>query len=117
MISDANLSKHRIDRSDLHARSSAQIAKLRRGDVVFTVWLNQWQTCEALDDLVSGLRPHHALKQLLENQARRHHHIGTHQGVFEGSNFRRVTFYVTAQSERPNAGVDQKSHDRERSDL
>ena len=51
--------------------------------MVFAIWLQQGQRCEALNDLCAGLRSGESLKQFLENQPGRDDDIGAHEGVLK----------------------------------
>ena len=85
--------------------------------MVFAIRLQQRKRCEALNDLCAGLRSGESLEQLLENQAGRDDNIGAHEGVLEQVNFRFRARGIAAQCERPNARVNEQSHERERSAL
>jgi hypothetical protein len=67
----AQLSQKRVDCSDLHAISAAMISQLRRPDVVVAIRYQQRHRRKSIQDLIAASRPREALKQFLENQARR----------------------------------------------
>jgi len=117
VVPNAQLSKQRVDCADLNSRSATGVAEFGGCNMVFAIRLQQWKRCEALNDLCSGLRSGESLKQFLENQPGRNDDIGAHKGVLELLNCRFGGRGIAAQGERPNARVNQQSHDRERSAL
>ena len=114
---NAQLSEQRIDRADLDACSAACVPEVGGCDMVVTIRLQQGQSREALDDLCTGLRCGESLQQFLENQPRRDDDIVAHEGVLQQIDFGFGRRDITAQCERPNAGVDKQRHDRARSAL
>jgi hypothetical protein len=75
--------------------------------MIFAIRLEQRKRSEALDDLCAGLRPGESLKQFLKNQPGRDDDIGAHKGVLELMNCGLRGRGIAAQSERPNARVNQ----------
>ncbi len=111
------MDKQRVDSADLHTASSAGVANFCGGNVILSVGLNQWQRAKALNDGVPCLRATEALQKLLENQPCRDDSVGAVQGLPQGNDFLGFSRCVSAQRQRPNAGVNKKRHDLERSAL
>lgn len=117
LMTNCQLGKQRVDRTDLNACSSAGSAEFCGGDMILAIGLEQRQRCKPFNDLRLRLGHTKALKKLLQHQPGGHDHIGTHEGIFEGIHFGFCGCSVTAKRERPHARIDQEGHVRERSAL
>ena len=73
LMADAELSEKRIDCSDLDAPSATEISEFGRFDVVLSVWHDEREGGEALDDPISRPRSPEPLKQLLQHKTRAEH--------------------------------------------
>jgi hypothetical protein len=68
IMPDAELSQQRIDCSNLYAAASATVPQLGGLDVIVTIW-NQQRNCgETLDNLATGLWASESLKQFLQDK-------------------------------------------------
>lgn len=118
VVPPAELDEHRVDGSQLDTVATARISNFRSFDVVFAVRLQESDRGEPGDQLVARLRPVETLQQFLQHQPGREDLVGAFESVPEGLHFRCGRLGVAAKGERPNAGIDQKTHDgRVRSDL
>jgi hypothetical protein len=114
VMPDAQLRDHRVDRSNSNPGSAARVAKLGGGYVVFPVGLEQRKCGEAFDDLCGSFRAREALQQLLKNKTGGDHHVAACESFFELLHLRLGRRGISTHRERPNTGVDEKRHDRER---
>ena len=116
-MTQTKLGNDRVDRSDLHSRSAACIPEFCSGDMILSGRLNQRQRSEPLDDLRAGFRARESLKKLLQDEACRHDDIRTEQCFLQVLNCRFRRLGIPAKGQRPNAGIDEQCHERERSAL
>jgi hypothetical protein len=71
IMPNTELREERIDRPDLHAASATGVSKSGRRNVVIPVGHEKRQSCETSDDAIARAGSPEALKQFLENEARR----------------------------------------------
>ena len=71
LMPDAQLSKERIDRSDLHSPLAALVAKRSGGDVILSVGYDQRKRRETVDNLLLSFGTGESLQKLLQNQSSR----------------------------------------------
>ncbi len=69
LVPDAKLRDDCVDCANLHTRPAACVSKACRGNMVFTVWLDQRQRRETLHYLRARLGAREALQQLLQDEA------------------------------------------------
>ena len=117
IVPDTKLCDKCVDRSNLHARSAAQVPEVGRGNMILTIWLDQGERREGLDNLLACLRVREALQEFLQDQARGHDHPCPGQGFLEHVDLMPVNFGIAPEGERPDARIDQERHLRERSTL
>ena len=117
VMPDAELRNQRIDCSDLHTRPATGISQSCRSHIVFAVRLNQCQRRKPLDDLLTGLGTGEALKQFLQHKTGRDHNICTSKRILQRLYLGLFNLNVTSEGKRPDAGIDEERHFRERSDL
>ena len=72
---------------------------------------------KAIHDRPTGLRPRKALEKLLEDQARGKNRLAGQKGLLEPINLRIRGRDITTQGQRPNTGIHENAHPRERSAL
>jgi hypothetical protein len=116
-VSDAQLRDQRVDCANLHARSTAQIPEMGRGNMVPSVWLYQCQRRETLDDFCACLGAREALEKFLQHQPRGDDDVGASEGFLEGLNLGHFNLDIASECQRPDARIDEKRHLRERSAL
>ena len=109
---DAKLREQRINGADPDTGLAAGIAQGCSTDVVVPIGLKQGQSSKAFDDPGLRLGAREALQQLLKNQAGRDDDLRTEQGILEMVDLRFGSFRIAAKSQRPDAGVNQKGHQR-----
>ena len=117
LVSDAELRKQRVDGAELNASSAAGVAQLCRGDVILTVGVHPSEGSESFDDLLFGGRSSEALEEFLEDQACCDHERFAEQSISQRLNLWFGSLYVPAKPQRPDAGIDEQTHDRLRSAL
>lgn len=110
IVPPAELYEQGIDRSDLHAATAAGVPDFCCFDVVFPARLEEGESGEALDELGSRLGSGKALQKLLQYQTRGEYLIGPQQGMAECRHLGRGLLGVSAQSQRPDARVDEQAH-------
>ena len=109
---DAKLREQRINGADLDTGLAAGITQGCSTDLVVPIGLKQGQSSKTFDDLRLRLGARKALQQLLKNQAGRDDDLRTEQGLLELVDLWFGSVRITAKSQRPDAGVNQKGHQR-----
>jgi hypothetical protein len=71
VMSDTKLREERIDRADLKTAAAALVAKFCGGNVVFSLWHDERQRSEPVEDLCSRLGAAEPLEKFLKNQSGR----------------------------------------------
>ena len=114
-MANAELREQGIDSADLDACATATIADFRGLDVVLTIRVEQRKRCKPIDDLGSRARPRESLQQFLQNEPSSQHDLGAFEGVAQRAYLRggRAAL-IAAESKRPDAGIDEHAHERER---
>ena len=64
-----------------------------------------------------GIRVADSFEVVLQHEAGRHDHVVTLQGVAQSTDLRHRRLLVAAKGKRPDAGVDEQHHRRDRSAL
>ena len=85
--------------------------------MVLTVRLYQCERGESLDDLRFCPRSCEALKQFLQDQAGGDDDIASSESFFEYLDLRFFSCNISPECERPDAGINEEGHLRERSAL
>ncbi len=85
--------------------------------MILPVGLNQWQRAESVKDRFGCLGATESLQQFLEHQACRDDRISAIESFAQGNDFFGFNRTIAPQCQRPDAGIDQKRHDLERSAL
>lgn len=114
---NAKLDQKRINGADLHASTATAVAQFRRSDVIVAVRLQYGQRSETLDDLSPRFGAGEPLQQFLQDQSGGDHDITAEQRFLERMDFGFSCRSIAAQRQRPDAGINEQSHLRERSDL
>lgn len=117
LVADAELREQRVNRSDLQSAPPAGIAQLRCRDMIVPVRSEERERREALDDQPASLGSGKALEQFLQHQAGRDDRITALERVDEGRDLGAFVRRITPQRQRPDAGIDEQTQDRERSAL
>ena len=116
-VSNAKLRVEHVDGSCLHAFASARISELSCGYVVFPIRYDQGEGGEVSHNGLPSRRARESLKKLLEDQARGENRLACLKGLFKPTNLGTRRWGISAQGQRPDAGVDEGAHWRERSAL
>lgn len=106
----AELNEYRVDGSDLDAVAPALVANLCSFYVVISVWLQESKRGKPLNELASRLRTRKTLEQLLKNQACGEDLISSVKRMLKQLDFGHGSHGVSAESERPDAGVNEQTH-------
>lgn len=114
---DAKLRDYSIDGADLDAGAAAAIAQCSSIDMILAVRLQEGQHVEPVDDVLGGPRTGKSLQQFLEDKAGGHNRIATIESFSQLTHFRSPRGLIPPEGERPDAGVNEKTHRRERSAL
>jgi hypothetical protein len=118
IVLQTELDEHRVDGSDLNAVPATRVADYGGFDVVFTVWLQESERGEPLDQLATCFGPRKALQELLQHQTRREDLVCSLETVLKRLDFRYRHLGVAVEGEGPDAGIDEQAHGlRERSAL
>lgn len=116
VVAQAELCQENVDGPDLHSVPSAGRAQVRRGDVVVPVRHEERQRRKPFQDRLARLRSPEALQDLLQDQTGRADRLAPPQRTRELLDDR-VVRPVPSHRQRPNAGVDEEAHPRDRSAL
>ncbi len=114
---DTETGKEGVDRSKLDSRSSALIPNLSRFDMRATIRSQQGNRAEAIQDSLAITWTSEALKQFLQHQSGGEDSFPAEQRLLESADLVRRFLSITPQSKRPNTGVHEEAHCRERSAL
>lgn len=117
IVADTKLRYERVDCPGLHANPSARIAQRGRCNVVVAIRNEKWQRREVLEYLIPGFGSYKTLEQFLEHQTRRDHRLALRERVVQRGHVNAVALSVAAKGQRPDAGICEESHPRDRSDL
>ena len=116
LVADAELGQQGVDRPQLDATTAAPIPEVGRGDVVVAVGNQERQRRETIEDRVARLGSLESLQQLLEDETGREDRSEAFERRPQVRDGRMVRM-VPSQRMRPDAGIDEQVHDRERSAL
>ena len=116
-MADAKLGEQRIDGADLHPGAPATVAQVRGFNVILPVRRQKREGGKALDDVLARSRAAESLEQLLQDEARDDDDFAAFESAAQRSDFRGGGWSVPAESQRPDARVDEQAHRRERSAL
>lgn len=110
VMADAQPGKQRIYRADLDAASPAVISKLCRRHVILPVCSKERQSCEPLKKRPAVFGAGNPLQQLLKNQSRGQDRLPRLQCLHERGHLGQVRRRIAPESERPDAGIDEKAN-------
>ena len=99
----------------MNSTAAAAITNSRGVEVVLAVGRKQGQGTEPGNDILMGPCTGETLQQLLQDQASRYHTLHAGEGFTQRLDLRRRRVPVASQRQRPDTGIDQKGHRRERS--
>ena len=116
-MTDAELCEQGVDGADLHAGATASIAQFRGIDVILPVWSEERQGREPADDVVARTWAGKPLQQFLQDQPRGDDGFAALKGVAQREHCRGGRNLIATEGERPDAGIDEQCHRRERSAL
>jgi hypothetical protein len=116
-VADAQLRQQRIDRANLDAMTAARIAKRRRFDVIGSIGHEEGKCGEPIQNLLTRLWSREALQELLQYQACRQDRFAALNRPEQGGDLWSRRGPVTSQRKGPDAGVNEETQLRERSDL
>ena len=114
---DTQLSNESIDCSQLDTALPTGVSQVSRRNMVFSVWLDQCERGEARDDLGPGPWRDETLQQFLKDDSRGDYDFRTCKSVFQRGDFWFNARHIPPQSQRPDAGVNEQRHFRDRSAL
>lgn len=113
VVGDAQLSDEGVDGAELNSGAATRVSQVCSRDVVLSRRLNEGKCAQASTDLGLGALRQKTLKKLLDDEACRDHQVrlDSHcQTPDRGA----ARWGVTTKCKRPDAGVDQNRHVRER---
>lgn len=115
--SDGQVGDEGINRADLNTNGAQRVADARGGDVVIAGGRQVLQHSERFRDLCPGSLWDDALEQFLKDHPGGGNDLTTGERISQRPDLRDVRRSVSAQSERPDARIDEQAHPRERSAL
>ncbi len=90
------------------------VAQFGGVDVVLPMWIEKRQRTKSFDDVFACARPRESLKQFLQNQPSGDEGVAALERLAQRKDLVRRKRRIAAKRERPDAGIDKQSHDRER---
>lgn len=78
--------------------------------MIISIRLQQWQCGEPIDDLGLRLGSSEALQQFLKHQSGSDDYVYSEQGISELLHLWLSGFYITTESQGPNACIDEQRH-------
>jgi len=116
-MAQTNLRNDRIDSPYLHAGAPAAISQIGGLNMVLTVWRQKRQRTEALDDFAPSTRPRESLQELLKHESGSDYRFARLERVAKRDHLGSRERSVASKRQRPDAGIDEERHLRERSFL
>jgi hypothetical protein len=116
-VPNAELCKQSVDGANLDARTTTPIAQFCGVNVILPVRGKERERCESIDNVFTRTRASEPLQQFLQNQSRGHNGFATFEGAAQRPYFGAIGRRVATEGERPDAGIDEQRHRRERSAL
>ena len=116
-VTDAQLREQGIDGTYLHTGTAAAISQFSSVDVILPVRGEERQGREPADDVVARTWAGKPLQQFLQDQPRGDDGFVAFKGVAQREHFRGGGNLIATEGERPDAGIDEQRHLRERSAL
>jgi hypothetical protein len=116
-VTHAQLSEQSVDRADLHTSPATPVAQFGSVDMILPVRIEKGQCGEPLDEVFARTRAGETLQQLLKDQSRRDQNFAVLEGPAQCRDFRGGRHHIPAKGQRPDAGIDEQDHRRERSAL
>jgi hypothetical protein len=110
----AQLSQQRIDRSDLHTISAAMISQFRRPDMIVAIWRQQRHRGKTIQNLIATLWPEETLKQFLKNEARGQKRFTAFDGADQHPDLAARSRRVAPERQRPDTCIDEETQSRDR---
>src|SRR5574337_349985 len=107
IMTPTELDKQRVDRSDLYPSTAACVAHLGSFDMVLSLGLDEGEGRKPIEQLGASLRPSESLQQFLKDEPGGEYLPRTEERVPQSSNLGHGRFGITAQCQRPDAGIDQ----------
>ena len=117
LVPQAQLRQQGVIRAHLHTRASTAIAQFRGSDMILSVRRQQRQGSEPVNDVLARTWSSEALQQLLQDEPGRQNRIPTFECIVQSSHLWGRRGLITAEGKRPDAGIDEQAHPRERSAL
>ena len=105
LVADAQLGQQSIDSPCLDTAFATEISQRRRCDVILTVRHEERKSRKTIHDLVARPGPRESLKELLQDESRRHNRLAGLQSALERSYLPDIGRAVATQQQRPDAGV------------
>ena len=117
LVTDAKLRDDGVDRADLQAGATTAIAQLRGVDMIQSVRSQERQRRKPVNDVFSRTRAGKSLQQFLQDETCDDERFANFESMTQDANFRCRGSLVAAEGKRPDAGIDEQGHRRERSAL
>src|SRR3954465_15662058 len=103
-MTDAQAGQQRVDGSNLNPAAAAPVAEFGRLDVIVTVWDEQRQRRESIDNPGPGAGTGKALQQLLQPEPGRDQNLAGFDGAQQFVRFRPRRWGVAPERQGPDAG-------------
>ena len=117
LVTNAELRNQGVNRANLQARATTAISQFRGIDVILSVRGQKRQRHEPVNDIFTRPRTGESLQQFLQDQPRGHDRIAPFKAISQRAHLRSRGSSVASERKRPDAGIDEQIHRRERSAL
>jgi len=117
VVPDAKLRNQCVNRPHLNPGASAAVAQIGGTHMIVSIRRQHRQCGELLDKFLTGLWAREALQQFLQNEPSDNDGVASVECRAQGRNLRCREVGITAKRQRPDAGINQDGHRRERSIL
>ncbi len=116
-VMDAELGDHGVNRSKLQPGTMTSIAQLCSVDMILPVRCRERQGRKPVNDVFTRTRAGKSLQQFLQDKTCGHDNFATFESVAQHTHLGGSGGLVAAECERPDTGIDEQGHRRERSAL
>ena len=117
MMTNAELREHSVNRTYLQPGATTMVSQFRGIDVILPVRGQKRQGRKSINDVLARPRAGEALQQFLQDEPSCQDRIPTFERIAQSSHLREQRGLITAEGERPDAGIDEQVHPRDRSTL
>ena len=117
IVTNAELGNHGVNGAYLQPSPTTSIAQICSIDVILPVRGQERQGAKPVNDVLTCPRAGKSLQQFLQDETADHDGFAAFESVAQHVHLGSSGSLVAAECERPDAGIDEQGHRRERSAL